>query len=203
MMIPKDPIEIFKKHGGQLRMKKAMIAGISRYKLYILRDKGIIEQVSRGIYRLIELPPLSNPDLATVSLRYPNSVICLISALAFHDITTQIHHKVSIAVERKARLPVLEYPPISSHRFSRDAFKAGIEEHEIDGITVKVYNPAKTVADCFKFRNKIGLDVALEALRDCHRSRKCTMDDLWKYAKICRVANVMKPYLEFLVEYEG
>ncbi|MFH1700766.1 MAG: type IV toxin-antitoxin system AbiEi family antitoxin domain-containing protein [Candidatus Zixiibacteriota bacterium] len=198
-MIPKDPIEIFKKHGGQLRMKEAINAGISRYRLYNLRDKGIIEQVSRGVYRLVELPPLSNPDLATVSLRYPNSVICLISALAFHNITTQIPHEVSIAVERKTRLPSLEYPPISSHRFSRDAFKAGIEEHKIDGITVKVYNPEKTIADCFKFRNKFGMEIVLEALKLYKSRRKFKINSLLKYARICRVEKIIKPYLEAMI----
>lgn len=107
----KDPIDIFRRHGGQLRMSKAIEYGITRYMLYSLRDKGVIEQVSRGIYRLVELPPVSDPDLVTVSLRFPNAVICLISALAYHDITTQIPHAVSVAVQRKSRIPSLDYPP--------------------------------------------------------------------------------------------
>ena len=197
--MPKDPIEIFKNHGGQLRMKEAMIAGISRYRLYIMRDKGIIEQVSRGVYRLVDLPPLSNPDLATVSLRFPNSVICLVSALVFHNITTQIPHEVSIAVERKTRLPVLKYPPISSHRFSGDAFKEGIEQHKIDGITVKVYNPEKTIADCFKFRNKLGMETVLEALKLYRSRRKFNINSLLRYARICRVDKIIKPYLETMI----
>ena len=180
-------------------MKEAINAGISRYRLYKLRDKGIIEQVSRGVYRLVELPPLSNPDLAAVSLRYPNSVICLISALAFHNITTQIPHEVSIAVERKTRLPALKYPPISSHRFSKDAFKAGIEEHKIDGITLKVYNPEKTIADCFKFRNKFGMEIVLEALKLYKSRRKFKINSLLKYARICRVEKIIKPYLEAMI----
>ena len=199
IMKSKNPIEIFKKHGGQLRMKEAITAGISRYRLYNLRDKGIIEQVSRGVYRLVELPPLSNPDLATVSLRYPNSVICLVSALSFHNITTQIPHEVSIAVERETRLPVLEYPPISSHRFSKNAFKKGIEEHIIDGIKVKVYNPEKTIADCFKFRNKLGMEIVLEALKLYKSRKKFEPNTLMKYARICRVEKIIKPYLESMI----
>ena len=161
----KRPEEIFRKHGGQLRMSEAIEYGITRYMLYSLRDKGVIEQVSRGIYRLVELPPISDPDLVTVSLRFPNAVICLISALAYHDITTQIPHAVSVAVQRNSRIPSLDYPPIQAHRFSNKAYDSGIEEHLIDGVSVKIYSPEKTLADCFKFRNKIGMDVVLEALK--------------------------------------
>ncbi len=116
------PEEIVRKHGGQLRMSEAVEHGITRYMLYSLKAKGIIEQVSRGIYRLVELPPVSNPDLLTVSLRFPNAVICLIFALAFHDITTQIPHAVSVAVPRNSRIPSLDYPPIQTHRFSNKAY---------------------------------------------------------------------------------
>jgi predicted transcriptional regulator of viral defense system len=119
----KRPEDIFRKHGGQLRMSEAIEQGITRYMLYSLRDKGIIEQVSRGIYRLVELPPISNPDLVTVCLRFPNAVICLISALAYHDITTQIPHAISVAVSRNSRPPSLDYPPIQAYRFSADAYK--------------------------------------------------------------------------------
>lgn len=177
-------------------MSEALARGISRYSLYSLRDKGVIERISRGVYRLVELPPISNPDLVTVSLRFPQVVICLISALAFHEITTQIPHAVSAAVPRQSWQPKLDYPPLALHRFSDKAYKAGIEEHLIDGVTVKVYNPEKTLADCFKFRNKIGMDVVLEALK-LYRSRKTfALDALLKYAAICRVKKVMLPYLE-------
>jgi predicted transcriptional regulator of viral defense system len=193
------PEEIFRKHGGQLRMSEAVDHGITRYMLYSLRDKGIVEQVSRGIYRLVELPPISSPDLVTVSLRFPNAVICLISALAFHDITTQIPHAVFVAVPRKSRIPSLDYPPIQAHRFSDKAYDAGIEEYLIDGVSVKIYCPEKTLADCFKFRNKIGMDVALEALRLYRERKKFNPIKLIDYAKICRVAMVMRPYLEATV----
>jgi predicted transcriptional regulator of viral defense system len=195
----KRPEEIFRKYGGQLRMSKAIELGISRYMLYSLSERGIIEKVSRGIYRLVELPPISNPDLVTVSLRFPNAIICLISALAYHDITTQIPHAVSVAVRRNSRMPSIEYPPIQAHRFSDEAYAAGIEEHMIDGVSVKIYSPEKTLADCFKFRNKIGMDVLLEALK-LYRARKdFNLGELLKYAKICRVARVMRPYIEAMV----
>jgi predicted transcriptional regulator of viral defense system len=191
--------EIFRKYGGQLRMSKAIELGISRYMLYSLSERGIIEKVSRGIYRLVELPPISNPDLVTVSLRFPNAIICLISALSYHDITTQIPHAVSVAVRRKSRMPSTDYPPIQAHRFSDGAYDAGIEEHMIDGVSVKIYNPEKTLADCFKFRNKIGMDVALEALKLYKERKKFKPIELLDYAKICRVAMVMRPYLEAIV----
>jgi len=193
------PEEIFRKHGGQLRMSEAIAHGITRYMLYSLRDKGVIEHVSRGIYRLVELPPISNPDLVTVSIRFPNAVICLVSALAYHDITTQIPHDVSVAVPRDSRMPSLDYPPIQAHRFSNEAYKSGIEEHLIDGVTIKVYSPEKTLADCFKFRNKIGMDVVLEALKLYKTRKKFKLSELLKHSKICRVEIIMLPYLEVMV----
>ena len=177
-------------------MSEAIAHGITRYMLYSLRDKGIIEHVSRGIYRLVELPPISNPDLVTVSIRFPNAVICLVSALAYHDITTHIPHDVSVAVPRDSRMPSLDYPPIQAHRFSNEAYKSGIDEHQIDGGPVKVYSPEKTLADCLKFRNKIGMDMGLEALKDYKARKKFNLGELPRYAKICRVEKVMRPYLE-------
>jgi len=195
----KQPEEIFRKHGGQLRMSDAIKHGISRYMLYSLRDKGVIEQVSRGIYRLVELPPISNPDLVTVSLRFPSAVICLVSALAYHEITTQIPHEVSVAVPRDSRMPSLDYPPIRAHRFSNASYKSGILEHRIDGVPVKIYTPEKTLTDCFKFRNKIGMDVVLEALKLYKTRNKFNLGELLKYARICRVEKVMLPYLEVTI----
>ncbi len=190
------PEEIFRSHGGQLRMSEAIKCGITRYMLYSLRDRGVIEQVSRGIYRLVDLQPISNPDLVTVALRFPNAVICLVSALSFHGITTQIPHSVSVAVSRNSRQPSLDYPPLLVHRFSDPAYRAGIEQKQIDGVPVKIYNPEKTLADCFKFRNKIGMDVVLESLKLYKAHMKFNIGELLKYAKICRVEKVMRPYLE-------
>jgi predicted transcriptional regulator of viral defense system len=197
--VKKKPEEIFRTHGGQLRMSEAIESGITRYMLYSLRDRRVIEQVSRGIYRLVDLPPISNPDLVTVALRFPNAVICLVSALSYHGITTQIPHNVSVAVSRDSRLPTLDYPPLFVHRFSDPAYSAGIEEQQIDGVPVRIYNPEKTLADCFKFRNKIGMDVVLEALKLYKVHMKFNIGRLLKYAKICRVEKVMRPYLEVSV----
>ncbi len=139
----KGPEDIFRKHGGQLRMSKA-----SHATCFIRSGIRGPEQVSRGIYRLVELPPISDPDLVTVSLRFPNAVICLISALAYHDITTQIPHAVSVAVPRNSRVPSLYYPPIQAHRFSNKAYNSGTEVHLIDGVSVQIYSPEKTLANC-------------------------------------------------------
>jgi len=177
-------------------MSEALRHGISRYMLYSLRDKGVIERVSRGIYRLTELPPIGNPDLVTVSLRFPKAVVCLVSALAWHDLTTQVPHVISVAVPRNARMPSLDYPPVQAHRFSGEAYSSGIEEHRIDGVPVKVYDPEKTLADCFKFRNKIGMDVVLEALKLYKARKEFDLAKLLEYARVCRVEKVMRPYLE-------
>ena len=192
----KKPEDIFRSCGGQLRMSETIECGITRYMLYSLRDKGVIEQVSRGVYRLVELSPMSNPVLVTVSLRFPNAIICLISALAYHEITTQIPHRVSVAVPRCSRQSSLDYPPLLVHRFSNQAYRAGFEEHRIDGISVKIYSPEKTLVNCFKFRNKIGMDVMLEAMKLYRTRRKFDHERLLKYTRICRVEKVMRPYLE-------
>ena len=196
LIMKEPPIAIFRKYGGQLRMSEALAHGITRYMLYSLKGKGIIEQVSRGVYRLMELPPISNPDLVTVSLRFPNAVVCLISALAYHNITTQIPHVVSVAVSRGSRIPSLEYPPVQAHRFSNEAYNSGIENHAIDGVSIKIYSPEKTLADCFKFRNKIGMDVVIESLKLYRSRKKFNLEKLLKYAEACRVKKIMMPYLE-------
>ena len=199
LQLKAQPEEIFRRYGGQLRMSEALACGITRYTLYALRDRGVVEQITRGVYRLRELPPLSNPDLVTVSLRFPKAVVCLVSALARHDITTQIPHAVSVAVPKDSRAPTLDYPPVKAHKFSHEAYETGIDEHLLDRTPVKIYNPEKTLVDCFKFRNKIGMDVALEALK-LHKARNgLNLVKLLEYARICRVENVMRPYLEALL----
>jgi len=190
---------IIKKHGGTIRTGEALKAGIHPRVLYSLRDHGKIEKVSLGVYRLSELPPISNPDLVAVALRVPRAVICLISALSFHHLTTQVPHQVAIALERGTETPRIDFPPISVHRFAKVAFHAGIEKHEIDGVVIRVYCPEKTIADCFKFRNKLGMDVVLEALKLYKERSQFKVDELLRYGYVCRVANIMKPYLETMV----
>lgn len=188
----------FKKHGGMLRTSRAIALGVHPRTLYALREAGRLRQVSRGLYRLADLPELGNPDLAAVAARIPQGVVCLISALAFHGITTQIPHKVDVAVPRGTKQPRLRFPPIRVFRFSAPMQRAGIEKHRVDNIEVRVYSAAKTVADCFRFRNRIGVDVAVEALRLLHQRKKAPMRQLLEYARLCRVERVMIPYLEAL-----
>ncbi len=194
-----QPRVIFKKYGGQLRMSEAIQQGISRYMLYKMRDKGLIELVSRGVYRLSDLPAISQPDLVTVALRFPKSVVCLTSALSYHNITTQVPHEVSVAVSRISRMPSLDNPPIHAYKFSEEAFNAGIEKHQIDGATVQIYSIEKTLADCFKYRNKLGMDVVLEALKLYSSQSRININALIKYAKVCRVDSIMRPYLEAIL----
>jgi len=190
------PEDIFRAAGGQLRMSEAIEKGISRYTLYKMRDEGILEQLSRGIYRLSELPAIGNPDLVTVSLRIPNAVICLISALAFHNLTTQIPHVIDIALPRTARNPSLEYPAIQVHRFSEKTWSPGIEERVIDTVPIRIYNAEKTIADCFRYRNQLGMDIILESLRLYARKDDVKYDKLLEYARINRVEKTIYPYLE-------
>ena len=190
---------LFKKHGGILTTSGAIRAEIHPRTLYEMRDEGIVEVLSRGLYRLAELRPLSNPDLVTVALRIPNGVVCLISALAFHNITTQIPHEVYIAVERGSRPPKVDYPPVRVFRFTGETFKTGIETHQIEGVQLRIFSPEKTIADCFKYRNKIGLDTAIEALKLYREKKRFKADDLMQFARVCRVEKVMRPYLEALL----
>jgi predicted transcriptional regulator of viral defense system len=190
---------IFHRNGGVLRMSEALSAGIHRRMLYSMLEAGVIEQLSRGLYRLADLPPLGNPDLVSVSLKIPNGVICLISALAYHEITTQVPHEVYVALDRGTEAPRLNHPPLRVFWFSGEAFTVGIEKHKIDGVPVHIYSAEKTIADCFKYRNKIGLDTAIEALKLYRERKRFKGDDLVKFSKVCRVEKVMRPYLEALL----
>lgn len=192
-------VAIFKERGGILRTSQALRAGVHPTTFYAMRDTGVLEVVSRGVYRLASEPPLGNPDLVVVAARIPSGVICLISALAFHGLTTQIPHEVHVALVRGAEEPRLDYPPIRTYRFTGEAFTEGVDRHELDGVPVRIYSPEKTLADCFKFRNRIGLDTALEAVRFYRESRAVKVDDIMRYAAICRVTKILRPYLEALL----
>jgi len=194
-----NAITLFQQHGGILRTAEALRLGIHPRTLYAMRDSGVLEQLSRGLYRLADLPPLSNPDLVTVALKIPQAVICLVSALAFHELTTQIPHAVDIALPNRAQRPRLDYPPLRIFWFSGPAWSEGVETHLVDDTPVRIYGPEKSIADSFKYRRKIGLDVALEALRLYRRRRGFDVNKLLHYARVCRVEKVMKPYLEALL----
>jgi predicted transcriptional regulator of viral defense system len=174
-------------------------AGIHSHVLTRLVREGALERASRGRYLLPDHPLTENHGLVLVAARVPAGVVCLVSALAFHEIGTQLPYQVWIAVPRGARRPAIEYPPIRLVRFSGGAYTEGVETHRIEGQQVRVYSVAKTLADVFKYRNRVGLDVALEALREAWRERKFTMDEVDHYARVCRVQRVMQPYLEALV----
>ena len=190
---------IFKKHGGILRTTQALRAGIHPGTLYVMRDSGALEVVSRGVYRLADSSPLGNPDLVTVATRVPGGVICLISALAFHELTTQIPHEVHVALTRGAEEPRLDHPPIKTYRVTGEAFTEGVETLELNSVSVRIYSPEKTLADCFKFRSKVGIDTAVEALRFYRERRSIKVDDLMRYAVICRVKKIIQPYLEAII----
>ncbi|MEX2411896.1 MAG: type IV toxin-antitoxin system AbiEi family antitoxin domain-containing protein, partial [Candidatus Paceibacterota bacterium] len=183
-------LNLFKDQGGILRTSKVLSAGIHSRTLYKLREEGYIIKLDRGVYKLNDHAPLSNPDIAIVAVRVPNAKICLLSALDFHEMTKEIPHKVHIAIARTQRDPKIDYPPIEVYRFTDESLTEGVDKHEIDGQTVQVYNPAKTIADCFKFRNKIGKEIALESLRRGLEEKNVEVKEILKYAKICRVENI-------------
>ena len=189
-------INIIREKNGLIRTSEAIKSGIHPRILYALRDSEKIEQVSRGLYRLTEFDALSNYDVVIVASRAPNAVICLISALSFYGLTTQIPHAVAIAIGRNSKIPKIHFPPISVHRFSDESFSQGIEIYTIDGVGVRIYSAEKTLVDCFKFRKKIGIDVVLEALKFYKSRHKIDIGKLIEYAKICRVEKIMMPYLE-------
>ncbi len=184
---------------GVVRPRDLAALGIRRDCLADMCRRGLAERIGRGLYSATDAEITQHRSLVETAKRVPQGVVCLLSALRYHELTTQNPHQVWLAVDRKGWLPEVDLPYVRFVRFSGPALQYGVEEHEIEGVQVKVYSPAKTVADCFKYRNKIGLDVALEALRDCWRQRKATMDQLWEAAAVCRVGTVIRPYLESLV----
>jgi predicted transcriptional regulator of viral defense system len=183
-----------------LRPRDLVEHGIPRQYLRLLEQAGKIQRSGRGLYSLTGIDLGENHTLAEACKRVPHGVVCLLSALRLHNLTTQLPPEIWMAVAGKARKPRLDYPPLRIVRFSEASLHYGVEKRQIEGVTVHLSSPAKTVADCFKYRHKIGLDVALEALRDCRAKKKATVDDLWAAAKICRVANVMRPYMEALAQ---
>jgi predicted transcriptional regulator of viral defense system len=183
-----------------LRTSKAIELGIHPRTLYALRDAGEIDRLDRGVYRLATAPPLSSPDLVTIAVRFPQAVVCLISALAQHGLTTQVPHTVDLALPSHSRIPKIDGIPVQIFWYSEPSFSSGVREMTIDNVPVRIYSPEKTIADCFKYRNKIGLDVAIEALRTWRQhTKKPDFKTLQRFARIDRVERVMRPYLEVLL----
>jgi predicted transcriptional regulator of viral defense system len=183
-------------HQTLIRPRDVEALGIAREFLLRLHREGILVRPARGVYALAESSVTEHHTLAVAAKRVPRGAVCLLSALRFYGLTTQDPHEVWIAIDFKAHKPSIESPALRVLRFSGRALTEGVDTHVIEGVQVRIYCPAKTVADCFKYRNKIGVDVAIEALRDALRTRKATVDEIHRFAKICRVANVMRPYLE-------
>ncbi|HIK12392.1 MAG TPA: type IV toxin-antitoxin system AbiEi family antitoxin domain-containing protein [Oscillatoriaceae cyanobacterium M33_DOE_052] len=183
---------------GVITPKELQERGIHREYLRRLETQGLLVRSGWGLYTLNDREITENHTLAQVSKRVPHGIVCLLSALRFHQLTTQAPFEVWLAIDRKARHPKENQLPLRIIYMSGEARTAGVEEYQIEGVPLRIYNLAKTVADCFKYRHKIGLDVAIEALQECWQYRRCTMDEIWHYAKICRVANVIRPYLESL-----
>jgi len=191
-------LQYFKKNGGVLRFTDVLRAGFHAEQLKSLFEGGRLEKIGRGIYRLADLPAPSNPDLVNVSLQVPRGVICLISALAFHGMTDEIPRHVDVAIERGTHGNKIKYPPVKYYRYSPVSWKDGIEEHKIDGYKVKIYSPAKTVADCAKFRNRLGLPVLKYALKSALFEKKVNPKDILRHSKKCRSDKVIKPMVEAL-----
>lgn len=198
-MANKDKVLDLAKANKILQAKDLRKEDIPSVYLTRLVESGDLRRIGRGLYVLSEHEFDEKQSFIEVQKLVPKGVICLLSALSFHELTTQNPFEVWLAIERHSPIPQISYPPLRTFRVSGEAFSDGIETHDIEGVNLRVYSPAKTVADCFKYRNKIGLDVAIEALRDTWRKQKATMDELWHFGKVCRMSNVMRPYLESLI----
>jgi predicted transcriptional regulator of viral defense system len=196
MTLSQQRLEKLLGRGGPLRSRELVHAGLTRSELSRMVASGRLVRLGRGLYAAPEYEPGENQALVAVAQRAPKVVFCLLTALRFHELTTQAPFQVWIAIGNKAHPPRLDYPPIRTVRYSVESLAAGVEERKVEGTIIRVTSIAKTVADCFKFRNKVGLDIALEALRDARRDKKVLPDEIWRYASVNRVANVMRPYLE-------
>jgi len=182
---------------GMLRAREFEEHGISHSYIAKLADDGDLQRLARGVYATADHKATEHHDLAIIQKRIPHAVFCLRTALRFHELTTALPNRVHIAVERTKGEPTLEWPPLEVFHISESQFVAGIETHKLrEGPTIRMYSPARTVADCFKFRNRLGLDLALEALEDCLSQDRCTVDELLEFADVCRVKNVIRPYIE-------
>ena len=187
------------RHSGIVSSGDVRSEGIHHEYIRQLCAEGKLIREGSGLYSLTDTDVTVHHGLALAGKAIPKGVICLLSALRFHEIGTQAPHEVWIAIDRRAARPRVKQPKTRIVRFSGEALTEGIDEQNVEGVSVKIYNPAKTVADCFKYRNKIGLDVAIEALREVIRGRKSSTDELWRFAKICRVTKIIQPYMEAMV----
>jgi predicted transcriptional regulator of viral defense system len=191
-------MHISKRANGLIRTSEAVEAGVQSRTLAELVDAGALKKLSRGLYRLSDLPPVTDPDLVTIAMRIPHGIVTLVSALVFHELTLEVPRQIHLAIKAGSEKPRLDYPPIKLFWFSDKAYSEGIETHKIDGVVVQVYSVEKSIADCFKFRNKIGINIAAQAIRAWAPKNRRNWDKLLYYAKICRVEKIVKQYLEAL-----
>jgi predicted transcriptional regulator of viral defense system len=196
-MLPASIHRLFHRH-GTLRSRELVARGVPRVQLSRWVAEGTLQRVARGVYALPDYAPNEHASLVEVARRAPQVVFCLLTALRFHELTTQAPFEVWIAIGNKDHLPRFEYPVLRVQRFSPASLHFGAEEHRVGSTVLRVTSVAKTVADCFKFRSKVGLDVALEALREALHGKRTTVDAIWAAARVCRVSRVMRPYLESL-----
>ena len=192
-------IEFLKKRGGLASYAEIIEAGFNKILLRTVLDSGWIQKIDRGLYRMSDGSTLSNPDAVAASIKIPKGVICLLSALAFHEATSEVPKYVDIAIPRGSHANRIKYPPVRFYRFASNAWESGIEEHKIEDHKIRVYSLTKTIADCFKFRNKIGVDVARDALKIAITEKGVKPKELMQYAKICRVDSIIKPVLEAML----
>ncbi len=197
--IRKKAIKIFKVHGGVLRSSQAINEGIHPRILYELHELGIIEKLQRGLYALTNMPDVGDPDLITISKKIPDGIICLISALYFHHLTVQIPRWIDVAVKRKYIPPKILHPPIRIHWFSDKFYKTGIEKLNYGRTKIKIYSREKTIIDCFRLRKKVGIDIAIEALKEYLKQDNVNINLLIKFAKESRVIKILEPYLQALI----
>ena len=192
-------MSIFRSNGGMLKTQRAIKLGIHPRTLYALRDNQLVDRLDRGLYRVADAKPLAHPDFVTVALKVPRGVICLVSALAFRQMTTQVPHSVYLAIPANDQAPALRYPPLRLFWYGSVAFSDGIDQVDMDGTKVRIYSVERALADCFKYRNKIGVDVRVEALTLYRLRGKMRLDKLEHFAKLCRVERVMRPYMEAIL----
>jgi predicted transcriptional regulator of viral defense system len=195
----KKALPLLKQQGPLVRLSEVLKLGVHRDTLRAMRDQGLVEQVSRGLYRLADGDPLEEPDLVTVARRVPGAVVCLVSALALHELTTQVPHAVDIALKHGRRRPRIEHPPVNVYWWSAAALRDGVEKRDFGGIEVLVTNAERSVADAFKYRNRLGVDLAAEALRAWKERRGSRPEKLLAAARTVRVEKVIRPYLQALL----
>jgi predicted transcriptional regulator of viral defense system len=192
-------MSFFQSHGGVVRFSAILRAGFHPDSLSTLEGEGKVKKVARGLYRITNYTPGSHPDLVIASLQAPKGVICLLSALSFYEATNEIPKYVDLAIPQGAHANRIKYPPVKFYRFAPKAWKSGIEKHEVESHQINVYSLAKTIADCFKFRNKLGVDIARDALKVAITEKGIKPKEIMEYAKICRVDSIIKPILEAMI----